>query len=157
MPIKFVSTCEINPPLTLVHSDCHGRYSTFVPDTLSYQLSRAARERCNVADNSQWPIPCFADVCIRRRAKYSVGWRIDVLSKNSCCKYPLPFHFVVVLVRSSTFVVFVRIMFLECFMLSIPLCIIIENKSINQIAVQHNYLLNKFTKSVEATCFGSYQ
>jgi hypothetical protein len=32
----------------------------------------------------------------------------------------------------------------------------IENKSIHQIAVQHNYLLNKFT-SVEATCFGSYQ
>jgi hypothetical protein len=30
------------------------------------------------------------------------------------------------------------------------------NKSINQIVVQHNYLLNKFT-SVEATCFGSYQ
>jgi hypothetical protein len=26
----------------------------------------------------------------------------------------------------------------------------------NQIAVQHNYLLNKFT-SVEATCFGFYQ
>jgi hypothetical protein len=26
-------------------------------------------------------------------------------------------------------------------MLSIPLCIIIQNKSINQIAVQHNYLL----------------
>jgi hypothetical protein len=41
-------------------------------------------------------------------------------------------------------------------MLSIPLCIIIYSNSINQIAAQHNYLLNKFT-SVEATCFGSYQ
>jgi hypothetical protein len=30
-------------------------------------------------------------------------------------------------------------------------------KRINQIAVQHNYLLNKFTTAVEATYFGSYQ
>jgi hypothetical protein len=29
-------------------------------------------------------------------------------------------------------------------MLSIPLCIIISYKCINQIAVQNNYLLNKF-------------
>jgi hypothetical protein len=41
-------------------------------------------------------------------------------------------------------------------LLSIPLCIIISYKSINQTAVEHNYLLNKFITSVEATCFGSF-
>jgi hypothetical protein len=42
-------------------------------------------------------------------------------------------------------------------MLSIPLCIIVSYKSINQIAVKHNYLLNTFITFVEETCFGSLQ
>jgi hypothetical protein len=42
-------------------------------------------------------------------------------------------------------------------MLSILLCMIISYKSMNQIAVQHNYLLNKFITSVEAKYFGSFQ
>jgi hypothetical protein len=36
-------------------------------------------------------------------------------------------------------------------MLSIPFCIIISYKSINQIAVQHNYSLNKLNKHVAST------
>lgn len=93
---------------------------TFVPDTLPYQLFCAGRERCNVTYNSQWPILCAAaNVSIRRRTKHGVGWRIDGLPKNSICKYPLIFHFVLVLVKSSIFVVLVRILFLEQFLLRI--------------------------------------
>jgi hypothetical protein len=39
---------------------------------------------------------------------------------------------------------------------TLKITLAIRNKSANQTAVQHNYLLNKLT-SVEATCFGSYQ